>query len=551
MTSAVAPLKYPHFRSLWAATVFSASGTFIQAVAGSWLMFELTNSSAWVGWMVASSTLPVLFLALTSGALADMFDRAKIMLIAQVIMGGSAAVMAVTTYMGLMNPPLLLGLGLVMGTGLALNLPAWQALLPELVPRGMIASAVALQSAAFNAARAIGPAIGGVIILAWGPQAGFAVNALSYIGVIIVLFVIGPQLAIRERESKSVGSAISLGIRFARFTPTFRALLGLVALFAITSAVVQATLPVQTDHLGGAEAAYGLLLGAMGAGALLGAFLRPAILRRLDSSSVPYTITLFGLSGILLGLAPELWVAGIAMFSAGFFWLLTLATLNATAQLLAPEWIRGRAMSFYTLAFAGMLPVGAILSGVVADQIGTSGSLVVFSAGAVILGLLSSRFGVPRIEDIASPEFSDGEVVSPHSEDPSFEGGPVIVLNTWQIDEQDFAEFTQLMNEVRLVRLSTGAYRWRLFRSTSDPARITELMAIQSWEEHVAQHKRIDNASASLIRRARGFDRADGPRTRHLIAIDVESPPGFDDLVATHEEMHMTDGSIPYPDRDL
>jgi MFS family permease len=285
----------------------------------------------------------------------------------------------------------------------------------------------------------------------------------------------------------------------------------------------------------------------MGAGALIGAVLRPRISRRFEGSWVPYTITSFGLSGILLGLAPNLWVAGVAMMLAGLFWLLTLATLNATAQLMSPAWIRGRAMSIYTLAFAGVLPIGSIASGLVADQIGTTGSLVGFSSGAVILGLLSPRFRIPHVDEVVSPEFSEGRVSTAH-DGGIFEGGPVIVLNTWKIAEPDFAEFTNVMNEVRLVRLSTGAYRWRLFRSTSDPTRLTELMALQSWEDHLAQHARIDDGAAALLRRARSYDTDGGPRTRHLVAIDVEDPPDFDRLVVTHEALHQTDGSIPDAD---
>ncbi|HZD24371.1 MAG TPA: MFS transporter, partial [Acidimicrobiia bacterium] len=173
MTSAVEPLRYPNFRWLWAGNVFSASGTFVQSVAGSWLMFELTGSNSWVGLMVASATLPLLFFSLTAGALADMFDRARLMLIAQGIMGGAALAMAILTFLGLMTPGLLLALGLIMGTGLALNIPAWQALVPDLVPRGLVASAVALNSAAFNAARAIGPAFGGALLVTYGAGAGF------------------------------------------------------------------------------------------------------------------------------------------------------------------------------------------------------------------------------------------------------------------------------------------------------------------------------------------------------------------------------------------
>jgi MFS family permease len=551
MSSAVAPLKVPHFRWLWSANILSASGSFIQMVAGSWLMLELTGSNTWVGWMVASPTLPLLFLSLAAGALADMFSRTKLMLVAQGIMGGSAASMAVLTFFDLINPPLLLGLGLLLGAGLALNIPAWQALVPDLVPRYMVASAVALNSAAFNAARAIGPAFGGLLIVAYGAAAGFAINSVTYIAIIIVLLIIGPQLQVRERDAGSMGSAIFLGIRFARFTPPFSRLLTLTALFAVTSASVQALLPNHTKHLGGTAATFGVLLGAMGAGALLGAFLRPRVMRSVKGSPVPYTVTLFGASGILLGLAPNLAVAVVAMLLVGISWLLTLSTFNATAQLMAPEWIRGRAMSLYTLAFAGILPVGSILSGMVADQVGTGTSLIIFCSGALTLGLWSRRFRVPHIEDIESPEFTPEQGQAAHFDEVALEGGPVVILNTWKISHNDFDAFTERMNDVRLVRLSTGAYRWRLFRHTSDPTLLTEMFLVGSWEEHLAQHSRIDDAAAKLILEAREFDRADGPRTRHLIAIDVENPPSFDEMLATHEDMHMRDGSIPETDQEL
>lgn len=510
-------------------------------------MLEMTGSSTWVGLMVSSSLLPLFFLSLTAGALADMFDRTKLMLIAQGIMGGSAATMATLTYLDLITPGILLTLGLVLGAGLALNIPAWQALVPDLVPRGLVASAVALQSAAFNAARAVGPAVGGLILVAYGAAAGFGLNALTYLVVVAVLMLIGPQLAEPAGQRVSMGSAISQGLRYARFTPEFRSLIGLVSLFAVTSSVIQAVLPVHTVDLGGAEAAYGFLLGAMGAGALIAAALRPRILSRISTSSIPITITAFGICGVILGFAPSVVVAFAAMLAIGFFWLLTLTTLNASAQLMVPAWIRGRAMSLYTLAFAGVLPIGSILSGIMADVIGTRAALAAFSAGAMLLGLLSPRFGVPAIHEIEAPEFSVEEGQT-HADLGDLEGGPVIVLNTWQVDEDDLAEFATVMNEIRLVRLTTGAYRWRLFRDVAEPTRLTELFAVESWEEHLAQHRRIDDASAELISRARRFDRADGPRSRHLIAVDVVDPPDFDALIAAHAALHQTDGSIRVDD---
>ena len=543
MTSSVAPFRVGSFRTLWIASVFSAVGSFIQTVAGSWLMFELTRSNTWVGLMVASSTLPLLFFALAAGALADMFDRTKLMLTAQIIMGASALAMAIFTAADSITPGLLLGLGLILGTGAALNLPTWQAVLPDLVPRVMIPSAVALQSAGFNVARAVGPAIGGALIVAFGPALGFGINAVTYAAVVVALLLVGKTLTTPERNTASLVTAISLGVRYARFTPLFRRLLLLVSLFAATSAVVQSVLPGHNETLGGDAGSLGLLLGAMGAGALVGAFVRQRFVGRLGRRAPMTTITLFGLSGIGVGLAPNIAWAWFFMFVSGAFWVLTLTNLNATAQLMAPEWIRGRAMSLYSLAFGGILPLGSIVGGIVADAVGTGAAMVVLSMGTVALGVAAPAFKIPSLDEVESPEFSAER--QPPIHDETMEGGPVIVLNTWTIDDGDFVEFTELMNEIRMVRLRTGAYRWSLFRNASAPTRLTELFAIGSWEEHLAQHRRIDDASAALIARARAFDRADGPVTRHLIAIDVEDPPNFDQLLLTHERMHQTDGSIP------
>jgi hypothetical protein len=210
---------------------------------------------------------------------------------------------------------------------------------------------------------------------------------------------------------------------------------------------------------------------------------------------------------------------------------------------MAPEWIRGRAMSMYSLAFGGILPIGSIIAGIVADAVGTGMSMVILCSGSVVLGLLSPRFHIPSLEEVESPAFSLERVEPTHEE--TIEGGPVLIFNTWTIDPDDFDEFARVMNRVRLVRLRTGAYRWRLLRDVSNPRRLTEMFALGSWEEHLAQHRRIDDASAAEIARARAFDRAGGPVTRHLIDVDTEDPPDFGKLVLLHENMHRTDGSIP------
>lgn len=541
--SAVAPLKIGRFRGMWVASLFSNLGSFFYSVAASWLMLELTGSATWVGLMQSSNTLPLLFFGLAAGAMADLVDRTKVMLVSQILMGVTATAMAVLTFMDAITPELLLGLGLLIGVGVAFNLPAWQALVPNLVPRGLLGSAVALNSAGFNVARAVGPALAGLVVAAAGAAAAFGINAVSFLGVIVVVVWIGRRLDMPAPEQTSLSSAIALGIRFARFTPPFRRLLGLLALFALTSAVIQAVLAPRTEELGGGAGTYGLLLGAMGAGALVAAFGRERLVSLLGTGQIQMTIVAFGLAGIVVGLVDSVAVVALSLGVSGLCWVLTLVTLNTTSQTISPEWIRGRAMSLYTLAFTGILPIGAILAGILADLIGPGDAIASISVAAVVLGVVAPLFRIPDLSELEAPEFSQDQGPAHHPE--SLEGGPVMVMSTWVIDQSAYEEFVEVMDQLRLVRLSTGAYRWRLYRNVGHPERFTEVFVVSSWAEHLAQHRRIDDASRDLIRRARAMDRDGGPRSHHLLAVDVEDPPDWETLVLAHEEMHRRDGSIP------
>ena len=543
---AVAPLRIRRFRALWVASVFSNIGSFLQSVAAAWLMLELTDSPTWVGLMTASTTLPILFLALAAGALADMLDRTKVMQASQLLMGATAASMAILTWKGWMTPGLLLGLGLLLGVGVAFNLPAWQALVPDLVPRGLVASAVALNSVAFNVARSVGPALGGLIVAASGPDAAFALNAASYLGVIVVVARLSQVMTFPERDPTPVSVAIGLGIRYARYTPPFRRLLAATALFALTSAVVQTLLPNLTrDELGGDALLLGALLGTFGLGALVGALVRPWLVGSLGSRSVPVTVGGVAVAGMGLGVASQPVLAAALLMIAGACWVLTLTTFNSTAQLMTPEWVRGRAMSLYSLAFVGVFPLGSILSGVVAELVGVRGAYLVMSAAGVVLAATIPRFRLPTPADVEAPEFSPESL----PEHPDTEGGPVMVLNTWQVPSSRMAEFLELMREIRLVRLRTGAYRWRLYRDSGDPHRLTEVFLCVSWNEHLAMHRRTDDASRDLIRRARSLDRDGRPTSVHLVAVDIEEPEGWELLVTAHEEYHRSDGAVPLEQR--
>jgi quinol monooxygenase YgiN len=280
----------------------------------------------------------------------------------------------------------------------------------------------------------------------------------------------------------------------------------------------------------------------MGVGAIASAFGRRRLAERLKRWTVPVAIAGYSVGGIIVGLARSLPWALPGLLLSGAALVLATTTLNSTAQMLSPRWVRGRTMSLWSLAFAGMTPIGAIVAGVVADALGTRGSYLLISAAGLGLGMAAIRSGIPVLSEIVPPEFDPERAPPEHVE--TLDSGPVMVLNTFDIDPGRVEEFLEVMQDVRLVRLRTGAYRWRLYRDAADPRRLSEMFLVVSWREHLNQHRRIDDLSAALIRRVRSFDRTGEPRSRHLLAVDVESPPDFDFLVATHTHMHETDGSV-------
>ena len=547
-SGALDPLRIREFRLLWGASMFSNIGTWLQVTAGAWLMWELTASPAWVGWMTASRSLPMLFLALPAGVFADRFDRLRVLGSMQSALGAIALLMALLTSVGWMTPLLLLLLGLTMGFCGSLAAPSWHSLVPDLVPRPLVPNAVALNSVAFNVARTIGPALGGVLVATLGAAAAFGVNGLSYGIIIAAVLAVSKSLPPQTRDSGRVGNAMLTGIRFARHTPPFRRVLIVSILFALGTAVLQAMLPVRTEELGLEVGAYGLMLGSMGVGAAVGGFTLSRASRRLGASSIPVTIGLTGAAGVCAGLAPNLALTMAAMAVAGLFWVWTQASLNSTVQLMAPAWVRGRAVSLWLLAHGGMVPVGAILSGVVAERIGAGSSMVVLSVATVALGLGAGRIGMASPTGVTPPEFTNRRV-HPHPAPPSPSDGPVMVVNTWTIPEDSLEAFLEVMREVRLARLKTGGSRWQLYQEMGGDGAYSETFIVPSWEEHLKQHERIDDETVAAIRRARQLDTSEsGPIARHFLGVDPMLPAEARQRAvagADHESLHAADGSLP------
>jgi len=383
-----APLREPLFRSLWVAAVISYTGTWMQNVGAGWLMTQLTTSPLMVGLVQAASTLPVFLVILPAGALADMVDRRRLLLITQGWMVIAAGALGVMSLIGCITPWILLSFTFLLGLGAVMNDPAWQAITPEIISRERHAPAVALNSVGFNVARAIGPALGGLVIAAAGSGVAFLLNALSFFGVIFFLYR-WKRPHDGAMESGRVRDAILAGIRYGRGAPVVRCVLIRTAAFSLGASALLALLPLVARPHG--ATGYGLLLGSFGLGALAGA----AVLPRLRSSLsvdgvVAFAVIVFALMTFAAGNVRGFGWLGLVMFVSGTAWIAILACLNVAAQTMSPSFLRARALSLYLLVLQGGMAIGSALWGALADRVGVPTALL-GAALALVCGLAIVR----------------------------------------------------------------------------------------------------------------------------------------------------------------
>lgn len=541
-----APLGVPAYRRMWSAMVVSNVGTFLQLTAGPWLMNELTGSPLLVSLVLTAITLPRLLLTLPAGVLADAVDRRTLLITGQLVSATSVGVMGVMTAVDAITPTSLLALSFAMGVGSAISLPSAQTLIPDMVPAPLRAQAITLNSAAFNVARALGPSIGGALVAAGLTAAAFGANAVTFLGVVGVLLTF-PRQAVEDPARQRMWRSAALGVRYVRFTRPIRVLLVVTALFALTTASVQALLPnVVSDDLGLGATGFGLLYGTFGTGALAGALSRERARNRLGAWMLPGSVLAFGAGGVVFGLSRAPLLSAVALAVAGVAWVWTLTTLNASIQILAPRWVRGRIISLYLLGI-GLQPVGSFIAGLLAETAGSGTAVATLSAFTVALGVASLRRDLPVLGDLAEPLPPENWVVPTHPVEVA--GTPIVVTTTWEVDPDEVRPFLNVMGELRRQRFRTGAHRWQLFRDAGRPYRITEMFEVHDWEEHLAQHRRMDAEAAEVLARARAFDTSpEGPVTRHLSGlnvVDADAAPFEEQLLTVHEEAHRSDGSVP------
>ncbi len=544
--STFAPLRVPEYRRLWLAFLVSNLGTFLQLTAAPWLMLELTQSPLMVALVTASMTLPRMLMTLPAGALADVFDRRTMTAIGQGIASVAVAVMAVLAWADLLTPELLLALTFGLGVGTAISIPALQTLIPDLVGDDLLAPATALNSASFNVARAVGPALGGLFVAIGRADIAFGANALSYLAVIGVLATL-PMVGTADQSGAGVWQSTRTGLRFVRFTRTVLLVVAVTAVFNLTAPSFQTLLPsVVEDDLQLGANGFGLLLGVFGAGALLGALTRERVRDRVRLI-LPGAIIVNGVVGIGFGfLARSVVPAALLLFVAGLTWVWTVTTMNTIVQIVSPRWVRGRAMSVYLLAALGMQPIAAVVAGSLAEAVGSANAVGVLSLVTLALGVVAARIDMPVLGEVVAPQAPDDWSVPRHvGEVP---GSPVVVATTWQVARDDLDAWVPAMRELRRHRLRTGAQSWSLFRHAEDPLVFTEYFQVHDWEAHLAQHGHIDDAAAAAIRRARAFDVSGAPRTEHVARVDIDGGDLVADVdvaVTAHAALHARDGSIP------
>jgi MFS family permease len=518
-----APLRQTVFRNLWIAVLASNVGTWMQTVGAQWLVVREPHAATWVSSVQAATTLPVLLLALPSGALADRFDRRRLLLAVQLGLFAVGSVLTVLTALDLMPPSLLLVFTFLLGVGQALTLPSWQAVIPEVVPRDELPAASALGAVNTNLARSAGPAVAGLIVAQVGSAAVFGINALSFGAFALALFFWRRKPQRPASHPEQLGSALRAGGRYVRYSPVVRRLLGRVVLFVLPGSVIWGLLPlVAHQELGMGASGYGILLAALGVGAIAGALLMPRIRDLLSPSRlIVLAGVVYGLALVVIGLVPNSYAIVGVLIAAGLAWMTLVSRMNATLQLFLPNWVRARGFGIYQVVFAGGQAVGALVWGQVASF---SGLETAYLAAAVVMfaGTVTVAWWPVYEQDGAdrSPAIYWAE---PHLMlEPHLDEGPVLITSVYLVDEANVAAFREAMEALRGSRQRTGATRWGLFRDGEDPARFVEVYQVPTWAEHLRQHEgRLTVSDEEVEQRATTLARGPAEVT-HLLPADYE-----------------------------
>ncbi len=513
-----APLRHSAFRRIWLASLVSNLGLLIQGVGAAWAMTQMTSSADKVALVQTALTLPVMLIAMPAGAIADMYDRRIVALISLSIALCGATALTVLAWLGLVTPRILLTFCFVVGSGMALFGPAWQSSVSEQVPSETLPSAVALNGISYNIARSFGPAIGGIVVAAAGAVAAFAANALLYVPLLVVLFLwrrpTEPSRLPRERLNRAMVS----GARYIANSPSIRIVLARTLVMGLVGGSVSALLPLVTrDLLHGGAQTYGIMLGAFGVGAVIGALNIAEVRKRLSGEAAVRACALsMGGAIAAVALSNEPVLTAAALVIAGATWMLAVALFNIGVQLSAPRWVAGRSLATFQASISGGIAIGSWGWGRLTDLAGVETALLVSSALMVASPLLGLWLRMPRV----GARNEDAEVLA----DPevqlqlSARSGPLVVEIEYRVAQENARTFHGVMQEVQLSRQRNGAYGWSIARDIADPELWTERYHCPTWLDYLRQRNRSTQSERALHQRAMGFHLGPDPvRVRRML----------------------------------
>jgi predicted MFS family arabinose efflux permease len=522
--SAWGPFRHPAFAVIWSASVVSNVGTWMYTAASAWLMTGLNPDPLIVSLVQVAASLPIFLVAMPAGALADIIDRRRFLIGGEIANTAVAVIFAGLVTLDLVTPSILLVFTFLIGAFGAVTAPAWQSVTPQLVPKPELHSAIAANSIGFNISRAIGPALGGALTAAFGIAAPFWVNAASNLGINGALLWWRPERrAGGHLPAERFVHAIRTGLRHARNNPHLRATLLRAIGFFVFASAYWALLPlVARSQIAAGPEIYGILLGAIGAGAIGGALALPYAKARLGADRLVAAGTIgTALALVLFGLARNGATALVASLIAGAAWIAVLSSLNVSAQVALPEWVRARGLALFMTVYFGAHTGGSALWGQVAALWGLPPAHFIAAAGALLTIPLAWRWHLQTGIDVdLTPSMHWPAPIVSHVFEQ--DRGPVLVTVEYRIDPAQRRPFLAALDRLGHERRRDGAYRWRVFEDAADASRFVETFLIESWLEHLRQHERVTNADRLLQTEVQRFQRDGAPKVTHMIAADSQ-----------------------------
>lgn len=513
------PLRTPTFRNLLIASVVSDIGAFMQTVGAAWLMVSFNAGPMYVALTQTASALPFFVFALPAGAIGDIVDRRKLILYTEIWMVGVALVLAALTVSRSISPLALLILTFALSAGDAFESPSWRAVLPELVKKDDLPAASALNGIEFNLARAVGPGLAGLVIAAAGVGSALVLNAISFMGVIVVVARWKRLIPKRITPPETVEGATIAAIRYVRYSPAIRTLLtrsGLVMFFA---SGLLALLPSLALIVENNPTIYGLLLGCFGLGAVLGALVMQRVRARWSTEAVVGGgVAIFGLTTLATSILRSLPALSGVMLLGGSAWIVFLSLFNVLVLNHAPDWVRARVLAISTLVFQGAIALGSATWGAVAARFGIRGALVCAGVGTIATTALAPFLRLPDTTvDLTSWNHWRLPATVDHPLPTDDDFGPVLVSVEYQVSSEEAAEFLKAVRQHRRIRRRDGARNWGIFRDMENADRYVETFIVSSWAEHLRQHERLTRADRDTEERVQRYVLSE-PKVRHLIS---------------------------------